>query len=122
MNIVGRRFLTWVSVWVFSFFVRGELSAAPQERPKESVTDGTSNTNHKVPQLKTQSMIKKRGAGLNDKTIPKSKTAPVGVYGKTFPKSSSEIPMESLKTTSKTSPRVQSGNVFPKTQKPKTRK
>lgn len=114
MKIVGRRFWTWMSVWALTFFVKGDLTAGPQEKATGQVTDGTSNTKHKVPLLKTQSSLKTSGAGKwspalktqyskispADKTSPESKTGSSNtrVGGKTSP----TLESERLKTTSGT--------------------
>ncbi len=53
MKIVGKRFWTWMSVWVLSFFIRGEMASAHQDRPHESVATSdqnkTTSKTHKVP-------------------------------------------------------------------------
>ena len=36
MRIIGRRFWTWTSVWVFSFLAGRELTSAAQEKPATS--------------------------------------------------------------------------------------
>jgi hypothetical protein len=101
MKIVGRRFLTWMSVWALSFLVKGELAAAPQDRPTESVTSGTPNTGHKVPLLKTQSLNKQKLAQVRDKSStnvsqsPTTETALIPGVGKIS---------RGLKTTSRTTP------------------
>ena len=73
MKIAGSRLFTWMSVWLLSFFVKGDLLANPQEKPTSQVTDGASKTKHKVPHFKTQ--VRKAG-GEQDKTSPLSKTGP----------------------------------------------
>ena len=50
MRVVGKKFWTWMSLWMFSFFIKGELNAG---QPQESTTqDPTTTTqNHNVPRL-----------------------------------------------------------------------
>jgi hypothetical protein len=87
MKIVGRRFWTWMSVWALTFFVKGDLTAGPQERGAGQVTDGTSNTKHKVPLLKTQSSLKTQ-SGL--KTQDRLKTTS-NLKTQVFPKTQSGL-------------------------------
>ena len=49
MKTAGRRFLTWISVAVLSLFVKGEDSAAAQEKTGTNNQSSTSQLNHKVP-------------------------------------------------------------------------
>jgi hypothetical protein len=50
MRVVGRKFWTWMSLWMFSFFIKGELDAG---QPQESQAQDPSTTTqqHHVPKL-----------------------------------------------------------------------
>lgn len=81
MKVAGKRFWVWAGVWLLAFFVKGDLVAARQEKPNGQVTDGTSNTKHNVPHLKTAITQKGREKiSANYKTgqfkAPTHKTAP----------------------------------------------
>ncbi len=91
MKIVGRRFWTWMSLWALAFFVKGDLTAGPQEKGTGQVTDGTSNTRHKVPLLKTQSSK----TGVFPKTQSNFKT-PSGLKTQSGFKSQSGLKTESI--------------------------
>lgn len=89
MRIVGKRFWTWMSVWVLSFFVKGELVAEHQEPSTTQEVTSTANqhkshkvgsdfkkgSQHKVPspmytrhkKLENQVVSEKRNSGLYDK-------------------------------------------------------
>ena len=51
MKIVGRRFWTWMSVWVFSLFWKGETSARLQEKADPQQSIESTHKEHKVPSL-----------------------------------------------------------------------
>jgi hypothetical protein len=101
MKVVGRRFWIWMSVWALSFFVKGDLLSSPQEKPAGQVTEGTSNSKHNVPTLKTASgKVFPKGQRVVDKTSLLYKS---GLKtGKVTPNLSSggDRPTESYKTTS----------------------
>jgi len=115
MKVVGRRFWTWMGVWVLSFFVKGDLLASPQEKPTTGqVTEGTTTNTHKVPRLKTQAVFPKTPSGrkVTDKTSSIDKTSPEITVNKSKvtsrtsqTSSGSENPTESLKTQVKTKPK-----------------
>lgn len=56
MRIVGKRFWTWMSVWVLSFFVKGELVA---EHPEQLTTQESTSTTHQHKSHKAGLDIKK---------------------------------------------------------------
>ena len=43
MKIAGKKFWAWMSLWVFSFFLKGELGASP--RPDSPEKNGMTTTN-----------------------------------------------------------------------------
>ena len=51
MTIVGRRFWTWVSVWVLSIFWKGEFSAHPATDPLDQQDVTIQHKQHNVPAL-----------------------------------------------------------------------
>jgi len=58
MRVVGQRFWTWMSVWVLSFFVKGELTASPSgelDNHEASSTQGGQQTKTLTPDLKRNS-------------------------------------------------------------------
>lgn len=88
MRIVGKRFWTWMSVWVLSFFIKGELIAEHQEQSTTQEATSTSHqhkghkvgmdikkgSQHKMPspmytrhKLGTQITSEKMNSGLYDK-------------------------------------------------------
>ena len=103
MNVVGRRFWTWMGVWALSFFVKGDLLSSPQEKPASQVTEGTSNTRHKVPRLKTATGkvspgLKTQGGNKPDFKLSNA-TSKVGKVTSNI-SSGGDRPTESLKTLS----------------------
>ncbi len=51
MKIIGKRFWTWMGVWMIGLFVRGEVAGAREDRPdqQETTTPAPQHKSHKVP-------------------------------------------------------------------------
>ena len=62
MRVAGKRFWTWMSVWMVSFFFKGELSASPRQDPKTQDPTTTSSHKHKVPSGPHAQYVKKEGS------------------------------------------------------------